>query len=162
MLKKILIGLALLFAIAQLVQPDRSTPRPDRSGDMLTITNAPPGIRALFIGACYDCHSYSTEYPWYSYITPVNFWQQHHINEGREVLNFSEWRRYAGTEAANETGESIAEGEMPPGYYSFIHDHGRLTAGQTAELIAWVNTSISAGEGEGTSEPEEDHGENED
>ncbi len=30
--------------------------------------------RDLAVAACYDCHSDHTTYPWYSYITPVNFW----------------------------------------------------------------------------------------
>ena len=33
------------------------------------------------VGACYDCHSDRTDHPWYAYITPVNFWLQHHIDE---------------------------------------------------------------------------------
>ena len=161
MIRKILLSLAALFVLAQLFQPDRSVPVPDPARDMLAMTNAPAEISTLFKGACYDCHSYSTEYPWYSYITPVNFWQQHHINEGREAVNYAEWDRNVGSEAATETGETIAEGEMPPRYYSFMHDHGRLTTTQKDQLIAWANVNIggeggieTTGSGE---EEEEDH-----
>ena len=148
----------ILFALAQLFQPDRSVPASDPTQDMLAVTSAPQDVSRLFTGACYDCHSYQTHYPWYSYITPVNFWQQRHINEGREAVNYSEWDRYAGTEAAGETGETLAEAEMPPAYYSWMHDHGRLTTAQKSRLIAWANANIGStgGEGHGSGDEHED------
>lgn len=159
MIKKILIGLVILFALAQFVQPDRTMPAPDPAKDMLAMTNAPAEVRTMFQGACYDCHSYNTVYPWYSRVTPVNFWMQHHINEGREKVNYAEWDRYATNEEAAETGESIQKGEMPPGYYTFMHDHGRLTAAQKQQLIAWSNAVIGVKEsGGGHREGGEEHG----
>lgn len=82
------IGILLL---AQLVQPDRSVPAVDPTTDLLKMTTASSSIRDMVVGACYDRHSYQTEYPWYAYVTPVNFWLQDHIDEGREVLNYSRW-----------------------------------------------------------------------
>lgn len=138
-MKRILLILLGLFLLAQLIQPDRSVPAIDPRNDMLAVTGAPADIQQLVIGACYDCHSYKTTDPWYGGITPVNFIMQHHINEGREVLNFSLWDRYACTEAAGENGESIQEGEMPPGYYRFMHDHGDLSTAQQQQLVSWFS-----------------------
>lgn len=145
-----------ILVAAQFIQPDRSVPAFDPANDLLLATNAPSDIRQLVIGACYDCHSYQTTYPWYGRLTPLNFIMQDHINEGREVLNFSLWDRYAGGEAAGESGETIQEGEMPPGYYRFMHGHGKLTAAQQQQLITWFN-GVSGGEGGpgGESEAEE-------
>lgn len=142
MKRRILTIVAVVLVLAQLAQPDRSVPPVDLSQDMLEITAAPTPIKTLVSGACYDCHSNTTNYPWYAYITPVNFWLQHHINEGREELNFSRWDRYANSEAAAELSESIAEGEMPPKNYSFIHGHGKLTTAQREELIAWFDANL--------------------
>src|SRR5690606_41618258 len=44
---------------------------------------------------CYDCHSNYTRYPWYSSITPVNYWLADHVKEGTEHLNLSKWSDYS-------------------------------------------------------------------
>ncbi len=149
MIKRILlIGLGI-FLLAQFAQPDRSAPAVDPAKDMLQVTGAPADIQQLVIGACYDCHSNKTEYPVWAYITPVNFWIQRHINEGREVVNYSRWDVYAGNEEAAESGKSIAEGEMPPSNYSGMHGHGKLTAAQKQQLIDWFNANIAGAYNEG-------------
>ena len=165
MLKRILLFTSGLLLMAQFIQPDRSVPVLDPSNDMLAVTNAPTDIQGLIAGACYDCHSYKTNYPWYGWITPVNFIVQNHIKEGREVLNYSVWDKYVGTEAAGESGETVQEGEMPPGYYRFMHGHGDLTAAQRQQLITWFGGQGGAeggpdgGDGGDGSEREEEHGE---
>lgn len=149
MIKRILLVLLGAFAVAQFFRPDRTTQTIDPAQDMLTVTAAPADVRELIIGACYDCHSYATQYPWYVHVTPVNFIMQNHIEEGREVLNFSQWGRYSGSEAAGECGETIQEGEMPPGYYRFMHAHGKLSTDQQQRLMTWFS-GLGAGKGEGT------------
>ncbi|MBK8340226.1 MAG: heme-binding domain-containing protein [Flavobacteriales bacterium] len=144
MIKRILLVLFVLILVAQLVQPDRSVPAVDPTQDLVTMTAAPPDIQAMMIGACYDCHSNRTTYPWYARLTPVNFIMQDHIKEGREVLNFSTWPAYANTEEAHECVETMQEGEMPPAYYRFMHAHGDLLPAQQEQLIAWFNTSVGA------------------
>ncbi|MBK9177786.1 MAG: heme-binding domain-containing protein [Flavobacteriales bacterium] len=57
---------------------------------MLTLTQAPPDIRYWLKGPVMTASDKST-YPWYAYVTPMNFWLQSHINEGREKMNFSRW-----------------------------------------------------------------------
>jgi hypothetical protein len=49
--------------------------------------------RALVKQACFDCHSNETEWPAYASIAPVSWLVQRDVNEGRAVLNFSEWPR---------------------------------------------------------------------
>ncbi|MBK9288300.1 MAG: heme-binding domain-containing protein [Flavobacteriales bacterium] len=149
MIKRILLTLLVLVLLAQLFRPDRSVPVVDPAHDLLTMKAAPPDVQALVVGACYDCHSYKTAYPWYVHITPVNFIMQDHINEGREVLNFSTWPTSMNTEAASESVETMQEGEMPPNYYRFMHAHGDLSAAQQAQVISWFNTSVGGQKNEG-------------
>lgn len=139
MLKGILLILLLLVVVAQFIRPDRSVPPLDPATDLLVMTNAPDDIRKAVRGACYDCHSYETDYPWYASITPMNWWLQGHINEGREVLNFSRWDRYAGSEAAAESGEEMLEKEMPPLDYTWMHGHARLDQATTRKVVDWFN-----------------------
>ena len=52
-----------------------------------------PSTRALAERACFDCHSNETRWPWYSHVAPTSWLVQNHVDEGREVLNFSDWNR---------------------------------------------------------------------
>ena len=149
MLKRILFAIATILLLAQLAQPDRSVPPIDPAQDMLQVTAASSEIQQLVIGACYDCHSYKTQYPWWAFVTPINFWIQGHINEGREKVNYSRWDIYAGNEEAAESGKSMAEGEMPPSGYSGMHGHAKLTDAQKQQMIAWFNASIAGAGKEG-------------
>lgn len=142
-IKRISLGALVVLVVAQLFQPDRTMPPIDPANDLLVMTNAPTDIQQLVVGACYDCHSDKPVYPWYAYVTPVNFWLQAHINEGRETVNFSRWDQFAGMEEAGESGEAIAEGEMPPANYTWMHGHAKLTDAQRQKLIAWFNTNTS-------------------
>ncbi len=142
------VALAVLL-VAQLFQPDRTMPAIDTANDLLVMTNAPDDIRQLVVGACYDCHSDRPTYPWYAYVTPVNFWLQDHINEGRETVNFSRWDQFAGDEEASEAGEKIAEGEMPLESYVWIHSEADFTDAQREQLVTWFDANTSGGAGHG-------------
>jgi len=45
--------------------------------------------------SCFDCHSSSTRYHWYSSIPSVNYWMEDHVKEGNKELNFSKWGEYS-------------------------------------------------------------------
>lgn len=145
-----------VFAAAQLAQPDRSVPVTDPATDLIAMTRPDTQVQTMLKGACYDCHSYTTTYPWYAYVTPVNFWMQHHIDEGREVVNFSRWDQYATSEEAGESSETILEGEMPPGYYALMHAHGRLSEPEKQQLAQWFQL-VAPGDGGGGEHEEEEH-----
>lgn len=129
------IGLALLafFALAQFIRPDTSAPTADPALDLIAITQPSAEVAALLRTACYDCHSNETKYPWYDRITPVNWWVQHHVNEGREEGNLSEWGALPERKRAHfvdEAAELIEEGEMPLPSYTRMHGEARLIADQ--------------------------------
>lgn len=143
MRKKILTILFGAFLMAQFIQPDRSAPPVDPAHDMLMVLNAPSDIQGLVRMACYDCHSHTTTYPWYGYVTPVNFIVQGHIEEGREEVNFSLWGAGGEGEAA-ECAELVEKNIMPPGYYRFTHSDARLTDAQRAHLVEWFTTNLGS------------------
>ena len=43
-----------------------------------------PRTRELAVGACYDCHSNLTEWPWYSNVAPISWLTQKDVDEGRD------------------------------------------------------------------------------
>jgi mono/diheme cytochrome c family protein len=99
-----------------------------------------PKTRALAVRACYDCHSNETVWPWYAGMPPVSWWLKREIREGREALNFSEWDRPQ--EEAGESAESVAEGEMPPRLYTFMHPSARLSPSERQALIQGLEATL--------------------
>jgi hypothetical protein len=98
-----------------------------------------PETKALATGACFDCHSNETEWPWYTNVAPVSWLVQRDVQEGRETLNFSEWDRPQGE---LEVAEAISEGSMPPWYYSILHSGARLSAQEEQQLIAGLRATF--------------------
>jgi len=128
-LKRVVVGGIVLFALIQLVPYGRAHENP-------AVRQEPPwdspATRALAERACFECHSNQTEWPWYSWVAPVSWLVQHDVDEGREHLNFSEWDREQ--KNADEAAEMIEEGEMPPWYFLPAHPEAKLTAEEKAQL----------------------------
>ena len=109
----------------------------------ITLKYPVPGdVYNILKRSCYDCHSNTTIYPWYSYIQPVGWWLNHHINEGKQHLNFSEFSAYT-TKRANHKLEKIAkavtEGWMPLDSYLWIHHDAKLSKEEAARIAEWSN-----------------------
>ena len=56
--------------------------------------DAPIEVMEILQLSCYDCHSNSILYPWYSKIAPISWYTQSHVKNGRRVVNFSQWKSY--------------------------------------------------------------------
>jgi hypothetical protein len=107
-----------------------------------------PSTRLLAARACFDCHSNETQWPWYSNVAPISWLLTRHVDEGREVLNFSEWQR--SYEEADEAAESVSEGEMPLTSYLLAHPSARLTPEEKGELVRGLRATL------GSKSPESD------
>jgi len=140
MLKKIGIGLVIILALMQFKQIDKTNPEYNEAEDFITITQPSEEIATLIKAACYDCHSHQAKYPWYSNVAPISWMVEHHIEEGREHLNFSEWGSYD-TKKANhkleECIEEIEEGEMPMKPYVVMHSEAKMSKEQKKALMAF-------------------------
>ncbi|MDH4347045.1 MAG: heme-binding domain-containing protein, partial [Thermoleophilia bacterium] len=91
MRKWIVLGVAGVVAallLAQLVPYGRAHDNPAVSQ---SVTWDSPRTEQLARGACLDCHSNETVWPWYSNVAPVSWLVQGDVDGGRERLNFSEW-----------------------------------------------------------------------
>ncbi len=109
---------------------------------------AEPTVKPLLKRACYDCHSNETVWPWYSNVAPVSWLIASDVNEGRQKVNFSEWRSYS-TDVQNKKLEKIVEelqeGGMPPWYYSMMHRDSRLSPEERDRVKSWTTTLANAG-----------------
>lgn len=129
--------LALIVALigAQLVPLDRSNP--PVTGEI----DAPAEVMTILRKACYDCHSNEVNWPWYSKVAPMSFSVVHHVDEGREYMNFSEWDKLTPEKRAykiSECWEMVEEGEMPLSEYLWFHSEAELTPEDMEVLKAWA------------------------
>ena len=91
MIKKIGLFLLAALVVMQFFRIDKSAPEVVQGDDFIALMQPSEEVEALLKSACYDCHSNQTVYPWYANVAPVSWWLQHHVDEGREHLNFSVW-----------------------------------------------------------------------
>ncbi len=132
----ILLVLVVVFVAAQFVRPDFTNPPVDPRHEL----RAPAHVQSILDRSCIDCHSNRTRYPWYSQITPVSWWLQDHIKEGREEMNVSEFGTYSPKKAAHkmeEVCEMIEKGEMPLREYVWGHPSAKLSDTDRQTLCAW-------------------------
>ncbi|WP_420322880.1 heme-binding domain-containing protein [Flagellimonas sp.] len=109
-------------------------------------TNPSEEVKVILKTACYDCHSANTRYPWYNNIAPVSYWLDHHVEEGKEHLNFSDWENYTVKKKDHkleELIEEVEEGEMPLNSYTWTHEDARLTEAQKKLLMDWAKQARS-------------------
>jgi heme-binding protein len=127
------------FALIQLVPYGRDHSNPP-------VTQEPAwdsaGTRSLARAACFDCHSDETTWYWFTNVAPLSWLVQHDVDEGRAVLNFSEWNRPQ--EGAGDVAEIIRDGEMPPWYYSLVHPSAKLSDAEKRRLIDGFSATFAA------------------
>lgn len=142
--KRVLIVMATItiagFGILQLVPYGRDHTNPRV---VLEPTWDRPSTRALAVRACFACHSNETTWPWYSHVAPTSWLVQRHVDEGRQVLNFSDWTRTY--EEAGDAAEAVLEGEMPPASYTLLHPEARLSAEERRLLADGLLATMGAG-----------------
>lgn len=147
MIKKITIGLIVLLVLIQFIPYEKNESGASEF-EISKSYNIPDNVSMILKGACNDCHTNSTIYPWYSNIEPVGLFLNRHITEGKEHLNFSEftnrplaWQNHK----LEETIEMVEEKEMPLESYTFfgLHPEANLTDQDRQVLIAWAKEQMA-------------------
>ncbi len=93
--------------------------------------------------ACYDCHSNETVWPWYTNVAPISWLTTHDVNEGRAVLNFSDYD----AEEYYLDPEDIAwhvNNDMPLWFYKPLHPESRLSNAEKEVLIQGIVDSLGS------------------
>jgi hypothetical protein len=139
-LVRVLLGLAALLVLLQLVPYGRDHTNPAKRAEPAWDS---PETRALAVRACFDCHSNETRWPWYSHVAPMSWLLQHHVDDGREHLNFQEFDRPQ--EDAHEAAEEVEEGEMPMWSYLLLHGDANLADAEKQALIRGLEATFGGG-----------------
>lgn len=147
-LKKLLLGLLILFIAIQFFQPARN----NKDGQVLPVDFAnlysvPENVQGILKTACYDCHSNHTNYPWYSYVQPVGWILDRHIRDGKEELNFSEFGAYSVRRQMSKLkaiGGSVRDNTMPLSSYTMLHESARLSQAEKKMILDWTRKTMDS------------------
>lgn len=142
--KKIGWGILAVLVIIQFIRPSKNVSEQLITDNDISKTYAMTDeVHQILIKKCYDCHSNSTVYPWYNNIQPVGWWLAAHVDEGKEELNFSEFKTYPEKKANHkmeELSEAVNEGWMPLDSYLWIHGDAKITEADKNVINAWIKT----------------------
>lgn len=133
------VALVVVFVGAQLVPYGRYHENPPVGMEPAWDS---PETRSLAKLACFDCHSNETQWPAYARVAPVSWLIHRDVDEGRAVLNFSEWQRPQ--EEAAEAAAEVREGEMPPAIYRLMHREARLSDAEVERLARGLASTLGA------------------
>ena len=139
--KIILLILLIILIAIQFIRPELNKTDEPSADAINTGGNVPQEVMSILERSCYDCHSNNSVYPWYFKIQPVAWYLAHHIEEGKDELNFDAFGSYTAKRKAkkfDEIAEVIEEEEMPLTSYTFIHNDAKLTEAERKMLISWA------------------------
>ena len=132
-MKKIVFWILGIFVAIQLFPIDRTNKPVDKTQNFVDVIKPPKEVAQILKNACYDCHSNEVKYPKYAYVAPISWSVKHHINEGRERVNFSVWTTY-NTDQKNhildDIMETVESKEMPLKGYLPMHPEADLSDAQ--------------------------------
>jgi hypothetical protein len=143
-LKRTALATATVFVLIQFIQPARNESGQVLDTDISKTISLPEDVRAVLNKSCYDCHSNSTNYPWYAYIQPVGWYMAYHIRNGKEKLNFSEFGAYSKRRQGSKLesiGKQIEAGAMPLPSYLLLHGNAALLPSEKELIVNWANDS---------------------
>ena len=142
-LKKIGIVIIVALLTAQFFGPEKNDGELDTVNAFIAETNPPKDVLKILNTTCFDCHSSKTNYPWYNNITPVNYWLDEHVQDGKKHLNFSEWAAYNKNQKEHilkDLKKELKSKEMPLNSYLWIHKDAKMSTEQYQIMLDWVKT----------------------
>lgn len=147
MLKKITIAFLALLVLIQFIPVGKNESN-DMEFDISKSYQIGDNVATILKGACNDCHTNLTRYPWYSNIQPVKYFLADHVNDGKRHLNFSEFTKLplaVQNHKFEEVIEMVEEKEMPLESYTYfgLHPEANLTEEERLALINWAKDQMA-------------------
>lgn len=134
-LKQSVLVLLAVFAVAQLIRPDRTNPPLDPTRGLPARLSS---LAPIVDRSCGDCHSNATVWPWYTQVAPVSWLMTRGVSEGRSAVNFSEWVTYSPNQQRTLLAAScddVSSGRMP-GPWTRLHPETKLSPQDIAIICA--------------------------
>lgn len=74
-------------------------------------------------------------------MAPASWLVQKDVDEGRGILNFSEWDK---PQEGREAAEVVREGEMPPSQYTLLHPRAKMSDAEKEALARGLDATLAA------------------
>jgi hypothetical protein len=136
-----IIGLIAVLILIQLIRPSRTNPPVIPSQSLEAHVEVPAEVLTIMKRACYDCHSSSTAWPWYSNVAPVSWYVAHDVNTARGHVNLQNWEAQINPDEGKEhlglICKLVRNGEMPPADYRVMHKDANLSITDVNTVCAW-------------------------
>ena len=136
-MKKIVLWIFIPFILIQFIDMDVPATLSLESKNEIV---SPPKIMDILKQSCYDCHSNSLIYPWYSKIAPLSWYTKKHVKDGRRVVNFSIWKSYD-REKQFKVMDRLPKSlliRMPLPDYLWLHRDAKLSIDDKKILSRWA------------------------
>jgi len=146
-LKKILLGLLLVFIAIQFIQPARNKSGQVLATDFSKVFVVPGSLQIVLKNACYDCHSNNTIYPWYANIQPMAWIMAKHIKDGKDKFNFNDFGGYTSRRQISKLkgiANQVKDDEMPISSYKLMHKNANLTEEEKNLIMDWMNKTADS------------------
>lgn len=137
----VIVGVVLAFAI-QIARPTRTNPPVDEAHTIFAHTQMSPEVTAIINRSCGDCHSDKTVWPWYSNVAPVSWFVANHVNNGRKIMNLSEWGdldHERQDRRLRQICDEIQDGAMPLSSYTPMHPASKLSPADVKAICDWTD-----------------------
>jgi hypothetical protein len=142
-LAKFFIYIVIIFIGIQFVNIDAKEHIKSNPQDEIVVSSE---IKKILKRSCYDCHSNNSTIPWYGDIEPSSWLVRSHINDGRKILNFSEFGKYD-AEKQKDLFDRIEDSvviRMPLASYVWLHNDASLSQEDKAKLKEWSRSEYKA------------------
>lgn len=136
---KIVLFIVAGLLLIQLIPIDRTQNPIEKAAQFEVVEKTPEKITNLMRNACFNCHSFETEYPDYASIAPVSWVINRHVNDARDEVNFSTWGNYnpdLQRSMLQNAIDALDNRSMPKQSYVAYHPEANIT---TAERILLKN-----------------------
>lgn len=141
----ILIVILIVFVAIQFVRPEKNSGIEIAQSEITEKFSVSENVQQILKVSCYDCHSNTTQYPWYWNVQPGAWILSNHFNDGKRHLNFSifsNYPAYSQYKKFKEIGEQVKKGDMPLASYTLIHRDAVLNADQKQAIENWAQASM--------------------
>ncbi|MFY9075441.1 cytochrome C [Malaciobacter mytili] len=135
-MKRTLLIFLIVFVVMQFIRPTQQNAKTTKELEIVASSE----VMQIFQTSCYDCHSNSTTWPWYSQVAPFSWVIASHVENGRTALNFSTWQEYP-KEKQEEKLKSIYKkiyASMPLESYTAFHKEAQLSKEQREFIREWT------------------------
>ncbi len=136
-------GVAVLAVCSIAVHPYGAAKAQRSDKPLLLDGSFDPQVVKTIERSCQNCHSESTQWPWYSYVAPMSWMIENDVQRARSHMNLSHWNGYnpeQQQELLLRMSTLVRNRAMPLPRYLVLHPEAKLSDAEVAYLYQWART----------------------